>query len=172
MIYEYGGHRPQVHETAWIAPGCHLIGKVTVEAHASIWFNTTIRGDNEPITVGEGSNVQENCVLHTDMGFPLVIGAGCTIGHKAMLHGCLIGDNVLIGMSATVLTGARIGRNTLVGAAALVTEGKEIAEGSLVVGAPARVVRSLDEAAIGRLRLSAEHYQDKARRYRAELIEG
>ncbi|MEQ9260049.1 MAG: gamma carbonic anhydrase family protein, partial [Roseovarius sp.] len=119
--------------------------------------------------VGAGSNVQENCVMHTDMGFPLTIGPGCTIGHKVMLHGCIIGENSLIGMGATVLNGARIGANCLIGAGALITEGKEIPDGSLVMGAPGKVVRQLDEAAIGKLRLSALHYQENMRRFRVGM---
>jgi carbonic anhydrase/acetyltransferase-like protein (isoleucine patch superfamily) len=119
--------------------------------------------------VGEGTNVQENCVFHTDMGFPLTIGRDCTIGHKAMLHGCIIGDETLIGMGATILNGARIGRNCLIGAGALVTEGKEIPDGALVMGAPGKVVRMLDDAAIARLRASALHYQENAARFAAGL---
>lgn len=154
-LYSLDGHQPEIDPQAWVAPGCHLIGKITLLSRASVWFGSTLRGDNERITIGAGSNVQENCVLHTDMGFPLVIGTDCTIGHKAMLHGCTIGDNSLIGMGATVLNGARIGRNCLIGAGALVTEGKDIPDGSLVVGAPGRVVRQLDDAAIARLTASA-----------------
>ena len=169
MLYSLDGSEPSIDPEAWIAPGCHLVGRVIVSARASIWFNSTLRGDNEPITVGEGSNVQENCVLHTDMGYPLTIGQGCTIGHKVMLHGCTIGDNALIGMGATVLNGAVIGRNCLIGAGALITEGKQIPEGSLVMGAPGKVVRQLDEAAIDRLRLSALHYQENAARFRAGM---
>ena len=146
-----------------------MIGKVVLESGASIWFGCTLRGDNEEIRIGAGSNVQENCVMHTDMGYPLVVGAGCTIGHKAMLHGCTIGDNSLIGMGATVLNGAKIGRNCLIGAGALITEGKEIPDGSLVMGAPGKVVRQLDEAAIEGLRKSALSYQRNMRRFREGL---
>ncbi|NBD28918.1 MAG: gamma carbonic anhydrase family protein [Alphaproteobacteria bacterium] len=170
-LYELDGHAPEIDATAWVAPGCHLIGQVALGPRASVWFGTTIRGDNEPILVGEGSNVQENCVFHTDMGFPLTIGVNCTIGHKVMLHGCTIGDNSLVGMGATVLNGARIGKNCLIGAGALVTEGKEIPDGSLVMGAPGKVVRDLDEAAIAALTASALHYQDNAARFRAGLKE-
>lgn len=154
----------------WVAPDANLIGRVVLESGASVWFGSTLRGDNEAITVGAGSNVQENCVMHTDMGFPLRIGRDCTIGHKAMLHGCLIGDESLIGMGATVLNGAVIGRNCLIGAGALITEGKHIPDGSLVMGAPGRVVRQLDEAAINGLRASALHYQDNMRRFRHGLV--
>ncbi|ARE38435.1 carbonic anhydrase [Rhodovulum sp. P5] len=154
----------------WVAPDANLIGRVILESATSVWFGCTLRGDNEPITVGQGTNVQENVVCHTDMGFPLVIGPGCTIGHKAMLHGCIIGENSLIGMGATVLNGAKIGKNCLIGAGALVTEGKEIPDGSLVMGAPGKVVRSLGEEAIEGLRKSALHYQDNMRRYRSGLV--
>ncbi|MDW3116496.1 MAG: gamma carbonic anhydrase family protein [Roseovarius pacificus] len=169
-LYSLDGHAPQIADDTWIAPDANLIGRIVLERAASVWFGSTLRGDNEEIVIGPGSNVQENCVMHTDIGFPLTVGAGCTIGHKAMLHGCTIGDNTLIGMGATVLNGAKIGRNCLIGAGALVTEGKEIPDGSLVMGAPARVVRSLDDAAIEGLRASALHYQQNMRRYRDGLI--
>ena len=168
-LYALDDRQPEVAEDAWIAPGSHVIGDVVVSPRASIWFGSTLRGDNERITVGAGSNIQENCVLHTDMGFPLVIGDGCTIGHKAMLHGCIIGENTLIGMGATVLNGAKIGRNCLIGAGSLITEGKEIPDGSLVMGMPGKVVRSLDEAAIRSLAKSALHYQENAARFRTAL---
>ncbi|WP_135448512.1 MULTISPECIES: gamma carbonic anhydrase family protein [Tabrizicola] len=169
MIYALDGISPQIDPTAWVAPDANLIGRVVLEAEASVWFGVTIRGDNEEIRVGRGSNVQENCVLHTDMGYPLVIGTDCTIGHKAMLHGCMIGDGSLIGMGATILNGARIGRGCLIGACALVTEGKEIPDGSLVMGAPGKVVRVLDQAARDRLLLSAAGYRANAARYRQGL---
>ncbi len=168
-LYSLDGDAPQIDDTAWVAPGAHVIGKVTLAPGSSVWFGTTIRGDNEPITIGENSNIQENCVLHTDLGFPLNVGDGVTVGHKAMLHGCTIGENSLIGMGATVLNGARIGKNCLIGAGALVTEGKEIPDGSLVVGAPGKVVRQLDDAAIEKLRASALNYRDNARRFRDGL---
>ena len=169
MIYALDGLAPVIAEDAWIAPDANLIGRVVVGARASVWFGATLRGDNEEITVGEGANVQENCVLHTDMGYPLVIGRDCTIGHKAMLHGCTMGEGSLIGMGATVLKGARIGRGCLIGAGALVTEGKDIPDGSLVMGAPGRVVRMLDAEAQARLIRSATGYQANARRFRAGL---
>lgn len=153
----------------WVAPCAHVIGRVVLESATSIWFGSTLRGDNEVIHVGEGTNIQENCVLHTDMGYPLTIGAGCTVGHKAILHSCVVGENTLIGMGATVLNGARIGRNCLIGAGALITEGKEIPDDSLVVGAPGKVVRQLDEAAIEKLRQSALNYQANMRRFRDGL---
>ena len=169
-LYALDGVAPEVADDTWIAPDANVIGHVVIEAGASVWFGCTLRGDNEEIRVGRGSNVQENCVMHTDMGYPLTIGAGCTIGHKAMLHGCTIGENSLIGMGATVLNGAVIGKNCLIGAGALVTEGKEIPDGSLVVGAPGKVIRQLDEAAIEGLRRSALHYQQNMRRFRAGLV--
>lgn len=165
MIYELDGIVPAIHETAWVAPDANVIGMVTLEAGASVWFGCTIRADNEPIVIGEGTNVQENCVFHTDLGFPLTLGANVTVGHKAMLHGCTVGEGSLIGMGATVLNGARIGRNCLIGAGALVTEGKEIPDGSMVLGSPGKVVRQLDEGVIKGLYHSAEHYQANARRF-------
>lgn len=170
MIYALDEHRPRIHADTWTAPDANIIGKVVIEAGASVWFGATLRGDNEEILVGEGTNVQENCVLHTDMGYPLVIGANCTIGHKAMLHGCTIGDGSLIGMGATLLNGCRIGRGCLIGAGALVTEGKDIPDGSLVMGAPGKIVRSLDDEARARLLKSAEGYQANMRRFRAGLL--
>ena len=171
MIWELDGIAPDLPENGdyWIAPDANVIGRVVIGEGASVWFGCTLRGDNEPITIGAGSNVQENCVMHTDPGFPLTIGEGCTIGHKAMLHGCTLGQNVLIGMGAIVLNGARIGDDCLIGAGALITEGKEIPPGSLVLGAPGRVVRQLDQAAIEGLRASALHYQENARRFRKGL---
>ncbi|MBH1973840.1 MAG: gamma carbonic anhydrase family protein, partial [Rhodobacteraceae bacterium] len=136
MIYALDGIAPEIAASAWVAETAVLVGKVVLEDDASIWFGATLRGDNEEIRIGRGSNIQENSVLHTDMGSPLTIGANCTIGHKAMLHGCTIGEGSLIGMGATVLNGAKIGKGCLIGACALITEGKEIPDGSLVMGAP------------------------------------
>lgn len=169
--YEIDGVRPVFDDEAscFIAPDATLIGRITIGRDASFWFGVAIRGDNEPISVGARTNVQEHTVMHTDPGFPLTVGEGCTIGHRALLHGCSIGSNTLIGMGAIVLNGARIGRNCLVGAGALVTEGKEFPDGSLIVGAPARVTRTLDDAAIARLRQSAEHYAGNAKRFLAGL---
>jgi len=170
-LFALDGARPEVPENGdyWVAPGAHVIGRVRIGAGVGIWFGATIRGDNDPIIVGDGSNVQENCVFHTDDGYPLTIGRNVTVGHKAMLHGCTIGDNSLIGMGATVLNGAKIGKNCLIGAGALITEGKEIPDGSLVMGAPGKVVRQLDADAIRGLTASAEHYQDNMRRFRDGL---
>ena len=168
-LYALGADRPTVNDDAWVAPDANLIGKVVLEAGSSVWFGSTLRGDNEVIHVGRGSNVQENCVFHTDMGFPLTIGTNCTIGHKVMLHGCTIGDNSLIGMGATVLNGARIGKNCLIGAGALITENKVIPDGSLVMGAPGKVIRQLDDKAIAALIASAVHYAHNAARFRRDL---
>lgn len=168
-IYALDALAPDLADSAYVTDTAVLIGAVTVAADASIWFGAVLRGDNERITVGQGSNIQENAVLHTDMGFPLVVGSGCTVGHQAMLHGCTIGDNSLVGMSATILNGAVIGRNCLIGAGALVTEGKVIPDNSLVIGAPGKVARSLDAAEMERLRASALHYAENARRFRAGL---
>ena len=168
-LYALGDLTPVQADDAWVAPGCYVIGDVVLAAKTSVWFGCTLRGDNDRITIGAGSNVQENCVLHTDLGFPLSVGEGCTIGHKAMLHGCTIGDNSLIGMGATVLNGAVIGKNCLIGAGALITEGKVIPDGSLVMGAPGKVMRELDAAAIKGLKLSALHYQENAARFRRDL---
>lgn len=153
----------------WIAPDASVIGNVALGDEASVWFGSVIRGDNEPIELGARVNIQELCVLHTDPGFPMSIGPGCTIGHKAMLHGCTIGENSLIGMGATILNGARIGRNCLVGAGALVTEGKEFPDNSLIVGAPARVSRELGEEWEERIARTATHYVRNWRRFSAGL---
>lgn len=168
-LYSIDGQKPDIAEDCWVAPDANLIGRIVLQEGASVWFGSTLRGDNEEILIGEGSNVQENCVFHTDIGYPLTIGAGCTIGHKVMLHGCIIGQNSLIGMGATVLNGAKIGDNCLIGAGALITEGKVIPNGSLVMGAPGKVVRQLDDEAIEGLRQSARHYQNNMRRFRTGL---
>jgi len=168
-VYALGDLQPAVDNDAWVAPDANVIGNVVLEAGSSVWFGSTLRGDNEPIHVGAGSNVQENCVFHSDLGFPLRVGVNCTIGHKVMLHGCTIGDNTLIGMGATILNGAKIGKNCLIGAGALVTENKVIPDGSLIMGAPGKVVRQLDEQAIQMLTASALHYTENAARFRRDL---
>ena len=170
-IYTLDGIGPQIAEDSWVAPDANVIGKIVIQKGASIWFGATLRGDNEEIVIGKGSNVQENTVMHTDMGYPLTVGEGCTIGHKALLHGCTIGDNTLIGMGAVVLNGAKIGKNCLIGANALITENKVIPDGSLVMGAPGKVVRTLDDAAIEGLRASALNYQNNMRRFRSGLVQ-
>jgi carbonic anhydrase/acetyltransferase-like protein (isoleucine patch superfamily) len=149
----------------WIAPTACVIGKVRIEADVSIWFGAVLRGDYEEIVVGARSNVQDGSLLHTDMGFPLKIGPDCTIGHHAILHGCRIGENSLIGMGATLLNGAKIGRNCIVGANSLVTEGKEFPDNCLIIGSPARLARTLDEAVAQSLRESAAHYVANGQRY-------
>lgn len=169
MIYALDGLAPTLHPDAWVAPDATLIGRVVLEEGASVWFGAVLRGDNEEVRVGIGSNVQDNAVLHTDIGYPLTIGANCTIGHRVMLHGCTVGDGSLIGMGATLLNGARIGRGCLIGAGALITEGKDIPDFSLVMGAPGRVVRALDDAAQARLIASAEGYRANMRRFRVGL---
>ena len=168
-IFALGDKTPQVSPSAWIAHDANVIGHVEVSEKASIWFGATLRGDNELIHLGAGSNIQENCVLHTDMGYPLMIGENCTIGHMVTLHGCVIGNNSLIGMGATILNGAKIGKNCLIGAGALITENKEIPDGSMVLGSPGRVVKELGEAQIAGLEKSALHYQENARRFRDHL---
>ena len=169
LILPYGGKTPQVAEDAYIAPNATLIGDVTIEAGASVWFGAVLRGDDEAIRVGAGSNVQDNAVVHADRGYPTIIGSGVTVGHAAIVHGAKVGDGALIGMGATVLNGARIGPGCLVGANALVTEHKAFPGGSLIVGAPAKVVRTLDEAELERLRDSARNYVAKWRRFAAGL---
>lgn len=165
-LYALNGAAPELAEGhCWVAPDAQLIGKVRLKTDASVWFGAVLRGDNEWIEVGEGSNVQDHAVLHTDMGFPLVIGRNCTIGHRAMLHGCTIHDNSLIGMGATLLNGCVIGRNCLIGAGALIAEGKIIPDNSLVMGMPGKVVRELDAEAAARLPQSAEGYVRNWQRY-------
>ena len=153
----------------WIAPDAHVIGKVRLGRDVGIWFGAVLRGDNEPIELGDGTNIQEGAMLHTDMGYPMRLGMGCTIGHRAILHGCTLGDHVLVGMGATVLNGARIGAGSLVGANALVTEGKVFPERSLIVGSPAKVVRELDDDAVAGLRRTADGYVRNWKRFRAGL---
>lgn len=169
--YALDGIEPTLHGDgpAFVAADAHVIGQVHLHQASSIWFGSVLRGDNEPITIGARTNVQEHTVMHTDMGFPLTIGAGCTIGHRAMLHGCTIGNNTLIGIGAIILNGAKIGDNCLVGAGALVTEGKEFADNSLILGSPARVARTLDDEAVGMLRWSSDHYVENAVRFAGGL---
>lgn len=171
-LYTLDGIAPELPEDGdyWIAPDANVIGRVILHSGASVWFGSTLRGDNEPIVVGKGSNVQENTVMHTDMGCPLTIGENCTIGHKAMLHGCTIGDNSLIGMGATILNNAVIGRNCLIGAGALVTEGKVIPDNSMVLGSPGKVVKELGPEWEQRLTASALGYQRNMRRFRDGLV--
>jgi carbonic anhydrase/acetyltransferase-like protein (isoleucine patch superfamily) len=168
-IYELGEHAPDIHETAWVADSAQVIGNVELGEDASVWFGTVIRGDTYRITIGRGSNVQDNSMLHTDEDVPLVIGENVTIGHHVMLHGCTIGDGSLIGIQAVVLNGAKIGRNCLVGAGALVTEGKEFPDGSMILGSPAKAVRQLTPEQIANMQRGARHYIHNAKRFKAEL---
>ena len=171
QVYDLGSRRVQLPQDGeyWIAPTASVIGNVVLHRNASVWFGAVLRGDNDPIVVGENTNIQEGSVLHTDEGVALTLGMGVTVGHMAMLHGCTVGDNSLIGIGAVVLNGAQIGRNCLIGARALITEGKVIPDNSLVVGAPGRVVRELTEAEIEGLRHSAAHYVENWKRFAAEL---
>ncbi len=156
----------------WIAPSAYLIGKVSLGRNASVWFGSILRGDNELIEVGADTNIQENCVLHTDAGVPFRLGRGCTVGHRALLHGCTIGDNCLIGIGATVLNNTEIGDNCLIGAHTLLTEGKSIPAGSLVMGSPGKVVRALTSQEIERIRSTALHYVENSRRFQKRLSTG
>ena len=171
MIYELDGQRPEFPAEGryWVAPNATIIGKVRLNIDCSVWFGAVLRGDNEWIELGERSQIQENSILHTDPGFPMSIGPDCVIGHNVVLHGCTIGANSLIGMGAIVLNGARIGANCLVGAGALVTEGKSFPEKSLIVGAPARAVRRLDQAAIDGIAAAADIYVRRFKLYAKEL---
>ena len=168
-LYQLDGVQPQVHETAWVADSAQVIGRVTLEQDASVWFAAVVRGDTETIRIGRGSNIQDGSVLHADQGQPLTVGEGVTVGHQVMLHGCAIGDGSLIGIQAVVLNGARIGRFCLVGAGSLVTEGKEFPGGSMILGSPARVVRQLTPDQIEGLKRSAASYVENARRFRRGL---
>lgn len=164
-LYELDGEAPKLAPGAWVADSAEVIGKVVLGEDASIWFGAVLRGDNETLTIGRNSNVQDLSVVHSDHGSPTMIGDNVTIGHQVMLHGCTIGDNSLIGIQAVILNNAKIGRNSIVGAGSVVTEGKEFPDNSLIIGSPAKVVRTLDDAAAAKLRQSAEHYVDNARRY-------
>ena len=170
-IYALGEFQPKLPapDRFWIAQDANVIGKVELGEDVGIWFGVTLRGDNEPITVGARSNIQEGVMVHTDPAYPVIIGSDCTIGHHAIVHGCIIGDNSLVGMGATILNGARIGRNCLVGANALVTEGKEFPDNSLIVGSPAKAIRTLDDDAVERLRQSAARYVENWKRFSRDL---
>ena len=170
-LYSLDGAAPVVPESGncWIADSAAVIGNVVLGENTSVWFSAVLRGDNETITVGADSNIQDCCVLHTDMGYPLDIGPGVTVGHQAMLHGCSIGEGTLVGMGATVMNGAKIGRYCVIGAHALVGEGKEIPDRSLVVGMPGKVIRTLSDKDVERLKKSPQIYVDNHRRFRAGL---
>lgn len=164
-LYELDGVAPQLADGAWVADSAQVMGAVALGENASVWFGAVLRGDTETLTIGRNSNVQDLSVLHADIGCPLTIGENVTVGHQVMLHGCTIGDNTLIGIQAVVLNNAKIGRNSIVGAGSVVTEGKEFPDNALIIGAPAKVVRTLDDAAAAKLRASAEHYVENAHRF-------
>jgi carbonic anhydrase/acetyltransferase-like protein (isoleucine patch superfamily) len=164
-IYELDGVRPEAEGEHWIADSATVLGRVILRRNASVWFNATLRGDNDPITLGENSNLQDGSVVHTDVGQPTAIGRDVTIGHMVMLHGCTVGDNTLIGIGSIILNGARIGKNCLIGANSLITEGKVIPDGSMVMGAPGKVVRELTEQQIQMITASAHHYVENWKRY-------
>lgn len=168
-IYQLGDYTPVIHPDAWVAESADVMGRVEIAAMASVWFNVTIRGDNDLIRIGTGSNVQDNSVLHTDSGLILDIAENVTVGHQVMLHGCTIGSGSLIGIQAVVLNGAKIGRDCLIGAGALVTEGKEIPDRSMVLGSPGKVVRTLTDEDLERLRYGARVYQERSRLFRSSL---
>ena len=164
-IFELDGNAPQLSEGAWVAESAEVIGKVELHKNASVWPKVVIRGDNDLIQVGESSNVQDASVLHTDPGYPLLIGKHVTVGHKVMLHGCVIGDGSLIGIGAVILNGAKIGKNCLVGAGALVTEGKEFPDGSMIIGSPAKAIKTLSPEQIAGIEDIAVRYVKNAQRY-------
>ncbi len=170
MIYRLGDYSPEISDDqTWIAPSADVMGRVRLRARASIWFGAVLRGDNEWIDIGEGSNIQDLSVLHTDPGCPLTIGEEVTVGHKVMLHGCTIADRVLVGMGATIMNRARIGENSIIGAGSLITEGKDFPPNSLILGAPARVAKTLDDTVVEQIKLSADIYKANAVRFREEL---
>lgn len=168
-LYQLDDDVPQLHPTAWVADDAQVVGKVVLEEGASVWFGAVLRGDNETLTVGRHSNVQDGTVIHSDPGFPVTLGEGVSIGHQVMLHGCSVGDGSLVGIQSVILNGAKIGRNCLVGAGSLVTEGKEFPDGSLIMGRPAKVVRPLSPEQLAGLKYAAEHYVENANRYRRGL---
>lgn len=170
-VYNLGDVTPELpdDDEYWIAPNAAVIGRVVLKKNASVWWGATLRGDNDPIVVGENSNVQDNSVLHTDTGSPLTIGKNVTVGHMVMLHGCEIGDNSLVGIGSIILNGAKIGKNCLIGANCLITEGKEIPDNSLVMGAPGKVVREVSEAQARMLAAGSMHYVENWKRYRNGL---
>ena len=164
-VYELDGKSPRLGQDAWIADSAQVIGAVELGDRASVWFGVVIRADNETMRIGTGTNIQDGSVLHSDPGKPLTIGDNVTVGHQVMLHGCTVGDNTLVGIQAVILNNAKIGRNCIVGAGSVVTEGKEFPDNSLIIGAPAKVVRTLDDAAARKLAETAEHYVANARRF-------
>jgi carbonic anhydrase/acetyltransferase-like protein (isoleucine patch superfamily) len=169
-MYKLGEHGPTIHESVFVADTATIVGRVTLEENASVWFGASLRADNEPIQVGAGTNIQEGAVLHTDPGYPLVIGTNATVGHQAMLHGCTVRDGALVGIQAVVLNGAVIGRNCLVGAGAVVTEGKVFPDRTLILGAPAKVVRELTDEEVSRLAQNAQGYIERRALYKEQLV--
>ena len=168
-IYQLDDDVPEVHATAWVAESAQVMGKISLAENASVWYGAVLRGDNERISLGANSNVQDGSVLHTDLGFPLEIGRDVSIGHQVMLHGCTIGDGTLVGIQSVILNGARIGRNSLVGAGSLVPEGKQFPDGVLILGSPAKVVRELSPEQISRLQATAGHYVSQQQRHATGL---
>jgi carbonic anhydrase/acetyltransferase-like protein (isoleucine patch superfamily) len=169
-IYKLNDLSPSVSATAWVADSAQVMGDVRLADNVSVWFGAVLRGDTEPIHIGENSNVQDLCVVHADVGFPVTVGVNVTVGHQVTLHGCTVGDNSLIGIQAVVLNGAKIGKNSIVGAGSVVTEGKEFPDNSLIVGSPAKVIRVLDDATAARLLKSATHYVANGKRYATGLV--
>ncbi len=167
MLFEIENKKPQIDSSVFIAHGAIVIGNVIMKEHSSLWYNAVIRGDNDPITIDKESNIQDGCVIHTDPGFPVTIGQGVTIGHKAMIHGCTIGDYSLIGINAVILNGAKIGKGCIIGANALITENMEIPDYSLVVGSPGKVIRTYDQTIVDKLYQQALHYVNNAKRHRS-----
>jgi len=165
MIYDFEGHTPKIDPGSWVASNAVIIGRVELKKNSNVWFNTTLRGDLEPIIIGENSNVQDGSVIHTDPGCPTIVGKGVTIGHMVMLHGCTIGDNSLIGIGAVILNNAKIGKNCIIGAKALITENKEIPDNSLVVGSPGKIIREVTEEEKKSVLENTKHYQDNWKRY-------
>jgi carbonic anhydrase/acetyltransferase-like protein (isoleucine patch superfamily) len=170
-IYSLDGVRPDIADNAYVAPSAQIIGNVKMADHSSVWFGAVIRGDNDLIEIGARTNIQDNSVLHTDPGIPLIIGDGVIVGHRVMLHGCKIGENTLIGIGATILNGAVIGKNCIIGAHSLITEGKVIPDGSMVVGSPGRIIKSLTEQHFQMLQINSEVYVANAKRFNQNLIE-
>ena len=169
MIFQIDKHKPKFNDTNFIAPNATVIGQVTLEEDASVWFNVVIRGDNDPIIIGKKSNIQDGSILHTDLGAPLNIGEGVTVGHKVMLHGCTISENCLIGINTTILNHAVIGKNSIVGANSLITEGKEYPDNTLIMGSPAKPIRQLREAEIMMINMSSEAYVENGKRFMKSL---
>ena len=170
MIYDFEGQTPKIDPGSWVAPNAVIIGRVELKKNSNIWFNTTLRGDLEPIIIGENSNIQDGSVLHTDPGYPLKVGKNVTVGHMVMLHGCTIGDNSLIGIGAVILNNAKIGKNCLIGAKALITENKEIPDNSLVIGSPGKVVREITEEEKKAIIENTKHYQDNWKKYSKSIF--